>query len=202
MNTNLTNIHDLAPAIAKHLPPGWRYAGDLEREGPNHTRLAHDDGPGLALHLDYGRLEIGGRWPDPVERPNQSPHHFYPHDTKPYRIGCSAARGAEAIAADIKRRLLPGYLLEWRRQAAMREQYVEGQERVSMAVTKLATIVGAGADLGRASLSTKWGTKPGIKAEVGTYQDMLEVKLTINCDYDDALRIARLIRDMRARSIP
>lgn len=103
----------LAREIAAELGEGWSTSHDSEGGHVFNVRLMGPDGACLNLTVDWnskGKVKIGGSYLGGAHRLWGLNH---------YDIGVSANRGAAKIAAEIKRRLLPDYLVELERFKGM-----------------------------------------------------------------------------------
>jgi hypothetical protein len=105
-----TQLRQLAAQVARHLGDGWQPDSKANSDWGHgaHLRQGTDpDAPRLSLADEdwrassKGRIRIDGSWP-----PDRHP---YPYGVDPPSISVAAARGAETIAAEIRRRLLPVY---------------------------------------------------------------------------------------------
>jgi hypothetical protein len=105
-----TQLRQLAAHVARHLGDGWQPDSKANSDWGHgaHLRQGSDpDAPRLSLADENwrasskGRVRIDGSWP-----PDRHP---YPYGLDPPSISVAAARGAETIAAEIRRRLLPAY---------------------------------------------------------------------------------------------
>tara|TARA_R110002072_G_scaffold54002_1_gene141969 strand:- start:25 stop:606 length:582 start_codon:yes stop_codon:yes gene_type:complete len=114
---------EIAPTIARLLPGNWRFHQIESQRASEHRPgavIQNDDRTALRIFLnqcwrDDKRLTISG----PV--PGQ--HTRYPQER---RITVAASRSAEAIAGDINRRFLPGYL----KACEAGEKFAEGRNAV------------------------------------------------------------------------
>lgn len=121
------DLTELAQNIASHLGEDWTA---LAADPPHGWRdLLHTDGPQLRLrftgHRSSAGLLILGLFPGNVRD----------HGGEPRRsISAATARGPRAIAADIRRRLLPDYLPAWERvRSFQREQASAATARRALA---------------------------------------------------------------------
>lgn len=83
--------------VVGYLGEDWMATGGI------YSVLRHPDGSRLsfyALQHSASRIVVRSVYPAGSRRLIELPH---------FRITCAAARGAEAIAGDIRRRILPGY---------------------------------------------------------------------------------------------
>jgi hypothetical protein len=112
----MTRLFALAEEVAPLLTGQWRY----NRLAEKHSEIRHvneavvndDTQPGRQLVFRScwetpGRLQIRGNLPQRLSR---------------VTITVAEQRTARAIAADINRRLLPGFLQEWQHAATQRHQ--------------------------------------------------------------------------------
>lgn len=118
----------LAQTIAAELGEGWTTTHTSEGGHVFNVRLMGPDGACLHLNVDWnskGIVKIGGSYLGGTHRLWGLNH---------YDIGVSASRGAAKIAAEIKRRLLPDYLVELERfkgMVAAEEASLTEQRRVA-----------------------------------------------------------------------
>ena len=126
------DMNALAREIAEHLP-GWKAEPS---DGGWLAYLTHADGPRIALRHDHGRVKAMGTWP--VATNGQ---HFYPYKDSA-DISCAAGRGPEAIAKDITRRLLPGYLRLWQEQDRKRQEAERSDKEAQSLVRRLEDLFG------------------------------------------------------------
>lgn len=91
------SVPALTVNIARYLGEGWEMKDQFYSvlKGPDGARLSVH-----AAHKSASRIVVGSIYPPHSRRLIELPH---------FRITCAAARGAEAIASDISRRILPGY---------------------------------------------------------------------------------------------
>jgi hypothetical protein len=122
-----------ATAIAQALEPGWAAAQD-EGQSWAYARLAGPAGELLMLRdaEGSGRLEVLGCAPEGTERLLGKTH----------RITVSSAKPAQRIAAEIGRRLLPGYREDCARTAAFEREAAAREEAARLLAKELAAIVG------------------------------------------------------------
>lgn len=95
------NLAVFLPAVVRHLRGPWRVD---ELQGPAWGRLADDEGRGIVVRLERGRLSFVGILP----RGAGGTLHW-PRDVTPPRITVSAERPAVQVARELERRLLPPY---------------------------------------------------------------------------------------------
>jgi hypothetical protein len=103
-------LRQLAAQVARHLGDGWQPDTKANTDWGHGAHLRQGDAPDaprLSLADENwrasskGRIRIDGSWP-----PDRHP---YPYGLDPPSISVAASRGAETIAAEIHRRLLPAY---------------------------------------------------------------------------------------------
>jgi hypothetical protein len=119
------SLEDFMNGTAKALGRDWSASlndyGTACLEGP--------EGCSLFVRPDHhewvraDRVEVSGSWPRGTSA-NGSSQLFAPyHDS--YSITAALSRGPAAVARDIERRLLPGYLPRYREMVARRDRHVE-----------------------------------------------------------------------------
>jgi len=127
-----TDVSTLAGQIATRLGSGWQAA-----PGEWVTTLHGPHGERLSIHrarYQGSRISIHGRYPD-VETGQGLPSH---------QITAAISRGPTAIAADITRRLLPGYRTDLAKAAERIARLArEDAQRERLAAELVATIPGA-----------------------------------------------------------
>jgi hypothetical protein len=119
--------------VGEHLEGEWTL-DELCAESYWQTTIK---GPGgLSLFVDFskrGRLFISGcGWPK-----DNTGHEHYPRHGRNLKISVRGDRGAEAIAKEITRRLMPDYLNEHAKQKELAAEYDEvakKKERITDAV--------------------------------------------------------------------
>jgi hypothetical protein len=105
----------LAKAIAKALGGTLETYKDADAFDEMRYQKVTLEGRTIGLYFDHDRIEVSGAWP--MERDTLGAMRtMRPRDLgvinyneEEPRIGCSASKGAEAIAKDIKRRFLPAF---------------------------------------------------------------------------------------------
>lgn len=101
-------VKELGAEVARHLGPEWSVAPDVDRENPEEWGPELVGPGGLRLRIEPAgyadvvtKLEVRGVFPTGAPWRRE-------HEAATTSIGVSLARGPEAIARDIVRRLLPG----------------------------------------------------------------------------------------------
>lgn len=128
---------EIARAIALHLPD-WIPNPVCDLDGNVDFDRADLVGSGgaticlLTSRHEAGRVRVSGRWP---RLPDGG--HYYPGKGST-AITCSAGRDPRALAKDIERRFLPGYLAEY----AKAVEYCQARGRGEAAAIELATRIG------------------------------------------------------------
>lgn len=130
----------LAAELVGHLP-GWsvRPQGDDDRR--DWADLQHTTGAIVALQVYQGRVHALA-----IDR-TEYRARFY-GDRGP-RATCALDRGAEAIARDLKRRLLPDALLRWDEQGRQVGRHRQHEDEAGLVARRLATIVGGSSEAAR-----------------------------------------------------
>lgn len=132
--------HAVARAVVEHLP-GWFYDESAQRDRDDELRrsasLQNKDGAEVYMHPVWnkpGRLEIAGTMP--------SKNGTVYGRTIPDRITVSAKRGAKAIARDITRRFLPGYLELYANATEEKRKHEAAYKEARESMERLATLCG------------------------------------------------------------
>lgn len=103
-------LRQLAARVARYLGDGWQPDTKCNSDWGHGAYLRqghHPDAPRLSLSGEdwrassKGRIRVDGSWP-----PDRHP---YPYGVDAPSISVAVTRGAETIAAEIRRRLLPAY---------------------------------------------------------------------------------------------
>jgi len=102
---------------------------------------------GMGIHVNYNEykntLNICGEYPKSKVNRGQE---FYPRDCYPSvatpSMGCSAEKSPEKIAADIKRRFIPEYLVAFAACAARRDMFDAADNAKTELADSLAGILG------------------------------------------------------------
>jgi hypothetical protein len=146
-------LQQLGPAVGKALGR-WRV---VDREMGHLVELAHPTEKGQAVYLsatypeaNHGRIVARGVLPSRTKHDES----VSTHGVESPRITIASDRGAEAIAGEVKRRLLPAYLVAL---AEMRKRIEEAEadrdQRTELAARLVALCGAEGADKdGRFSL--------------------------------------------------
>jgi hypothetical protein len=110
----------------------WSYVSPHEDQRDDvWAKITNDTGASLAFYLSGGRIEITGCFPP----------HYSPHG-KEHSISVAHSKEPIAIAADIKRRLLPAYLPAMFEALQRKALDVMVRAKVEALATKLAGICG------------------------------------------------------------
>jgi hypothetical protein len=128
----------LAEEVAVELGDGWSPAAGACPRGTI-AYVRHRDGRAVYLGTAVGLVPSGR-----VLIHGEYPGRWYSDESNRCRITVSAGRTAAAIAADIRRRLLPGYeplLARARASVAQQQEDLEDRERVAAEI--LAAVPGA-----------------------------------------------------------
>ncbi len=128
---------------------GWTLrAADPNSHNKNWCYLDRPDGASICGAVDRwgvgpGRVEFTGGWPksEIFDRATYSPYHSEKSNYSSITVALS--RSAEAIAGEIERRFLPGYLDEYAKRCEMRDEG-DARARKQDAITRrLAAVIGA-----------------------------------------------------------
>lgn len=170
---NKKQLHRLAAEVAHHLGEEWSAPGSQKHnyvvclDGPNAARIA-------ARIADPGgkqaRVEIWGAWPG-VRTASGSLKRFAPHGEK-YQITCAISRGAEAIAKDIQRRLLPDFLPRWDLMCQHRDGFLRQEKVLARAIAPFAEIAGEKPQKGAYVARFYQEGGPYGSVEVSTYRPL------------------------------
>ncbi len=189
-------IHTLAAHIAPHLGPDWSAGQDH-----NHAILSRPDGLALSLHTDGKRIVASA-----TMRQSTTGYRYYDTYRNPRpQITCASRRGPQAIAADIRRRLLPDVEESYPKECEYIQQINAGHDYQQRARRLLAQI-GHG-DVAtyndnQVSDTYAFGVRPSWKADVSTRPEY-GVKLEINyLDLETAAQILELIATAPASNSP
>ena len=105
--TSEVRLAELAPKIARALGEGWKREPTRNPDVTHYIALAHgDERVGLHVAYPYGRLEISGGVSHLRDSKGEAP--YYRSEDNP-KITATLSKSPEQIAADITRRVLPGY---------------------------------------------------------------------------------------------
>lgn len=197
--------------IVRALPdliPGWGWRHEPADPGSwkDWGRLTRDDGAGLWFGLSAGRIEVVGDWPRSTMGSRQSFNPSSYQETEYTRITVALKRSADAIANDIERRFLPGYLAEYEKKIKARDEH-DRKARAQTEITKrLAAIVSAEVRSGGNRYrpdeiaDTFYGSTNSALRKCVVHYDG-EADLEIRCDENTAAAILRLLKRIaRARS--
>lgn len=134
---NLTNSNSSTPmlhvarAIAECLGDGWQAT-----EGPFGPETAELTGP------DHQRIELsalGDRWHAQARYPHT--RHGLPYGLTWPEITVAARRGAETLAAEITRRLLPGYLAQLKHVLDFQSEAERDEQAQQQAAERIAGLL-------------------------------------------------------------
>jgi hypothetical protein len=189
-------LGEIVRALAE-LIPGWEYQPAGEHDYSDWGQLTRADGAGVYFRNDSGRIEVAGEWP----RAQNQGQMFSPNSyqaTEYSRITVALKRSAEAIAADIERRFLPGYLSEYAQKVEQRDEYDRKTQAQTEITQRLAAIVGVEVRSGYNPYhpgevaDTFYGpTNCALRKCVVQYDG--EAELEIRCDEATAAAILRLL---------
>lgn len=183
---NIEELRTLAGEVAAELGEGW--SARREAEWPYAT-LMHTDGRGLILdrHHDGLRLEIRGITP----RPPAGVSETAISRNNPRPITVKADRGAEAIAREISRRLLPDYSEVFSGWRADMEEALQGAALAAEVTEKLAAILGVNPRRYVEHFSAGYGQVRFEVRDNGVHVNLNPAYV----DADTALAIAQLLVD-------
>lgn len=155
----IRKLHELTPAIAQELGGKVKDQGLGDIKGVS-TEVELEGGASVVLVAEVqsgqARVKAYGSWPR-----GEDQYLFRPHpNDKLVRITAAMSRGAEAVAGDIERRLLPTYLEQYQEQLEIRDAS-DARKRLQRDKTKvLARVFGAEA---------RW-TDPSLRREPKIYR--------------------------------
>lgn len=193
-----TQLQELGRAVAEHLD-GWAYeapSDHAQRDYGSHAWCIAPDGARFALYTGYGngcKVIVMGTYPQ---------HHDGGHvavyengrEVKDPRIGCSPARGPEAIARDIQRRFLPAYREHLAKAKAEVHRQTEYHKRTVSAAGRLAAAVGV-ADKGDGQEFSFYGGDTHVYGRVRASGDGTAKLDLSNIPLDVAERILQIVRE-------
>jgi len=106
--TSEARLSELAPKIARSLGEGWRREHNKNLDVTHYIALTHGEHERIVLHVayPYGRVEISGSLSHLRDARGETP--YYRSEDNP-KITATRSKSPEQIAADITRRVLPGY---------------------------------------------------------------------------------------------
>jgi hypothetical protein len=106
--TSEARLSELAPKIARSLGDGWRREHNTNPDVTHYIALTHGEHERIGLHVayPYGRVEISGSLSHLRDAKDEAP--YYRSEDNP-KITATLSKSPEQIAADITRRVLPGY---------------------------------------------------------------------------------------------
>lgn len=199
-NTVSPNIPALANAARKFLPSGpWALKpeppdpGESEYEAKaRRTRAELTNADGARIYLRYDtykkRVHVGCTLPDDGHGNRFGP----PYGKQVPSITVSPMKTAEAVANDIRRRVLPEYL----------PMYAEAAEKKRNWVAMVNDDAAFAARLGEALGVKPWRANGGYSDEwrVGDFKIAHGgVRADLSLSHEDALKVARLLREGGAR---
>ena len=119
--------HELACAVCAAMGTGWTFENkDEHAAGTVYApRFVHADGHGFYLCSRYnsnGKVEVSPVWPKGSDGKTVTYYPAVYGGPNTHEIKVSVSRGADAIAADIKKRFLPVYLPMWQNAADVRNR--------------------------------------------------------------------------------
>lgn len=172
----------VAEGVAPLLGDGWTFKDDPSHWGG--TVLGPDDAD-LFFRMDGKRLVVSGSYP------HGAYNKVYGYET--HRITVSPDRPYEAIAKDIQRRLLPGYLPELASVLDRVRKHDEGVDAQTRVADELAAILGETPRAGEVGIyQTTHGTYGKVRVLHGGDHVSLELS---NLDADRAKRILAILTD-------
>lgn len=202
-------LEGLAGAIAKELGAAWSVRPQREdSKNDAHADLLKPDGSEITLHritwgAGRGKLSVGGRFGDwKVMRDELRHRERHPS------IRVSEARTAAHIAADIRRRLLPGLTELVARCNARAASTTAHQNAVGATAARV--VAAAGAQLIQ---STKWREVDPGRPELRIFDDDQRIDLRVwkpgqvtFCEFsvseDEAIAVLAALAASRAKVVP
>jgi hypothetical protein len=121
-------VQDIADAL------GWTV--EVEQEPRPYITLKGKGDEKLYLRWDGGRVRISGKYPRLYDR-HRMVGYAIPYGEHPPSITCAVSRGAEAIAQDVERRLLPDYRVLLEKVWSIIAQYRMRNEATKRAAGRL-----------------------------------------------------------------
>jgi hypothetical protein len=187
-----------ARAIAAALGAGWTV--QAPRDGQSTRHVGQADGSGVSIWFtEYpaGRLEIHGIWPRGKDGQEYRPTRY--GETSP-TITVNASRPAAQIAAEIRRRFLPGYLALYAKKTAERAGAEQYQDRTADTLARiLAATASEGGRQGRANgaqLSTVYLRESHVH-RVEASGDSVRFE-AFSCPVEVAIRVLDLLSASKA----
>ncbi len=179
--------HTLAAILAPHLGPNW-----TARPNYNWATLVRPDGLALSLHMDGDRAVISAAIQQSVTGFRYYDAYRHPRP----QITCAHRRSPQAIAADIRRRLLPDVEESYPKECEYIQQINAGHDYQQRARRLLAQI-GHGDvatyNENQVSDTYAFGVRPSWKADVSTRPEY-GVRLEINyLDLETAAQILEIL---------
>jgi len=101
-------LAELAPKVPEALGDGWKREPTKNPDVTHYIALTHGEHERIGLHVayPYGRVEISGSLSHLRDARGETP--YYRSEDNP-KITATLSKSPEQIAADITRRVLPGY---------------------------------------------------------------------------------------------
>jgi hypothetical protein len=130
-------LSPLTREVATHLGEGWAAQAATEDLGYRVVVIQGPDGARVRIGLDWrnaGRVVVSGEYPGDLAR------SFEEYGLERHEIRVSRARGAQVIAREITRRLMPAYLpdLEKAQERVLRDfQNLAARQRLTERVREL-----------------------------------------------------------------
>lgn len=200
-------LHKIGADVAKHLP-GWRY-DTLE----HYQHLAEIIGPDrqrfyLQWDKGYNKIRVSGCFPDMHSLSNNrhgSCSNYSSTKGAGYSsIGLSADKGIKAIADDIKRRFIPGYVAAFHLALKEKKQFQDKCMALQYRADALAKVAPGLYDdyhykRKRGELSTSYRKRGqvsgcGVSVEMSTYSDTVRLELD-SLSTEKAIKILAIINN-------
>ena len=138
------DLRALAEDVAKELGPEWRLAAHDSEGGDRWAHVGREDDAAISLHIvtwpKPPRLSISGNFPRPVSGGDYGPSGY--GEDRRVTIHVGLGRPAKAVAAEIRRRLLPTYVVQYAKSIERKAQDEDGRAKADALAAKLAAILG------------------------------------------------------------
>jgi hypothetical protein len=189
-STQASNLRELALSVAQHLP-GWTISS--EETSDYHAALRHESGPELSFGKgrERDRLHVHGSWPRDQRHGSYAPYSNAP------AISVSISRDPKAIAREIERRFLPGFLPLWHAAEGRRREAEESNAKAETLAARLRDLFG----LPHPEPSRYGNDRDSVHVHAGAARFEVRrygsVKVEVNTsDHDVVLRLAETVRGL------